>query len=95
MPSAYSNTRYRHPDRNWDVPPRFRDDIFGLGSLIYFIMTNNYPYEEAPSDEVEDLYKCRQFPEVTHLTCGGIIEQCWHRQVAAAQVYEYLRLVNN
>jgi serine/threonine protein kinase len=64
IPSAYANTRYRHPDGHWDIPPRFEDDIFGLGSLIYFIMTNNYPYEEVSSDDVERLYKDRQFPSL-------------------------------
>lgn len=91
VPSAYSNARYRHPDCHWDVPPRFEDDIFGLGSLIYFIMTNSYPYEEVSSDEVERLYKCWHFPKVTHVTCGAIIEQCWHHQVEAAQVVDYLK----
>lgn len=82
-PSAYLDPRYRHPDCELDVPC-FQDDMFGLGSLIYFIMTGNYPYEELPSGEVDKLYKHRQFPEVTSLMCGDIIEQCWHRQVDAA-----------
>lgn len=90
-PSAYSDTRYRHPTSRWDAPPRFEDDIFGLGSLIYFILTDTHPYEEIASDEVEKLYQCRQFPEVAHLTCGSIIEKCWHHQVDAAQVYDYFK----
>ncbi|WEW56921.1 hypothetical protein PRK78_002379 [Emydomyces testavorans] len=92
-PSAFAATRFRHPSCNWDVAPRFEDDIFGLGSLIYFIMTNNYPYEELPSDEVEKLYKHRDFPEVAHLACGAIIKQCWNQQLNAVQVYDSLKLI--
>lgn len=94
-PSAYAATRFRHPECNWDVLPRFEDDIFSFGSLIYFIMTNSYTYEEIFSDEVEKLYACRQFPDVTHLPCGRIIEQCWHQQVNAAQVYNALSLIGD
>ncbi|KAN0086341.1 hypothetical protein V8E54_000029 [Elaphomyces granulatus] len=90
LSGSESNTcpdaRFRYPESNYDIPPRFSDDIFGLGSLIYFIITSNYPYGEVPSDEVEKLYVNQQFPEVTHLTCGDIIERCWHQQVDAAQV---------
>jgi serine/threonine protein kinase len=88
--STYADTRFRHPC-DLETPPRFSDDIFGLGSLIYFLMTNNYPYEEVPSDEVEKLYGSRQFPEVTHLMCGDIIERCWHQQVDAAQLCDYFK----
>ncbi|KAL1969689.1 hypothetical protein VTN77DRAFT_8242 [Rasamsonia byssochlamydoides] len=45
-PSAMAGTRFRDPDYNWDAPPVFGDDIFSLGSLIYFIMTGSYPYED-------------------------------------------------
>lgn len=91
--SAFSNTRYRHPACDWDTPPRFEDGVFGLGSLIYFIMTDNYPYEEVGSDDVEDLYRRSQFLDVAHIPCGDIIEQCWHQQLDASQVRDYLGMV--
>ncbi|KAE8350089.1 kinase-like protein [Aspergillus coremiiformis] len=94
MPSAFSNTRYRHPNCNWDVP-RFEDDIFGLGSLIYFIMTSDYPFAEVPSDEVETLYKRLEFPDVCHIACGSIIEQCWFQTVDATDVYEYFKVMDD
>ncbi|PYI31616.1 kinase-like protein [Aspergillus indologenus CBS 114.80] len=89
LPSAYANTRYRHPKYNWDDPPHFQDDIFGLGSLIYFIMTNQYPYEEVPSDDVGAKYGSLQFPDVSGISCGTIIQQCWHQEVNAAQVCDF------
>ncbi|KAK2767199.1 hypothetical protein FQN53_006553, partial [Emmonsiellopsis sp. PD_33] len=90
-PSATPATRFRHPSYDWDVPPVFGDDVFSLGSLIYFIMTDHYPYQEVASGEVEKLYEAHEFPDVSHLICGPIIMQCWRREVGTAQaVYEYL-----
>lgn len=95
-PSATPATRFRHPGYDWSVAPVFGDDIFSLGSLIYFIMTDYYPYEEVPSDEVEKLYEIQQLPDVSRLVCGSIITQCWCRQVDTARaVYDYLTVVEN
>lgn len=84
-PSATPATRFRHPGYDWNVPPVFGDDIFSLGSLIYFIMTGSYPYKEVSSDEVEKLYEARQFPDVSTISCGSIIMQCWSREVHSAK----------
>lgn len=37
-PSATPATRFRHPGYDWNIPPVVGDDIFSLGSLVYFIM---------------------------------------------------------
>ncbi|PLB47751.1 kinase-like protein [Aspergillus steynii IBT 23096] len=71
-PSATPATRFRHPDYDWNVFPVFGDDIFSLGSLIYFIMTGSYPYEEISSDEVEKLYDAQRFPDVSFVVCGNV-----------------------
>lgn len=93
-PSACPATRYKPPGYDLDAMPMFRDDIFSLGSLIYFIMTGSYPYEEVASDEVEKLYEAEEFPEVSNLICGKIIQQCWCQQVDTAQaVADYLTLI--
>lgn len=90
-PSATPATRFRPPGYDWNAAPVFGDDIFSLGSLIYFIMTDCYPYEEVPSDKIEKLYEVQEFPDVSHLICGLIIMQCWCRQVDSAQaVYDHL-----
>ncbi|GKZ33951.1 hypothetical protein AbraIFM66950_004043 [Aspergillus brasiliensis] len=84
-PSATPATRFRPPGYDWNVPPVFEDDIFGLGSLIYFIMTGSYPYKDILSDEVEKLYEVHQFPDTADVICGILISQCWHRQIHSAQ----------
>lgn len=55
-PSAVAETRFRYPEPDWDAPPSLKDDIFSLGSLLYFIMTGSYPYADRCSDEVERFY---------------------------------------
>lgn len=72
--SAVAESRFRHPGFDWDARPTFQDDIFSLGSLIYFVVTGTYPYADRPSDEVEKLYTSRHFPaDLTSLACGSII----------------------
>ncbi|RFU34934.1 hypothetical protein B7463_g1423, partial [Scytalidium lignicola] len=88
--SAYQDTRFRSPDSKWEDPPSYKDDIFGFGSLIYFICTGKQPYGEIPSDRVDMLYTQREFPNVSHLPCGRVIEQCWHQQVDINQIYNAL-----
>lgn len=90
-PSASPETRFCPPGYDFDVPPVYGDDIFGLGSVIYFIMTDYYPYEDLSSDEVEKHYAVREFPDLSSVVAGAIIKQCWERQVETAkEVYDYL-----
>lgn len=84
-PSAAPGERFQAPGTDWDIPPVVEDDIFSLGSLIYFIMTDKYPYEEIPSNEVEKLYERHMFPDLSQVNCGPIIKRCWERQVHTAQ----------
>ncbi|KAL3469873.1 kinase-like protein [Aspergillus californicus] len=93
-PSATPATRFRHPSYDWNAPPVFKDNIFSLGSLIYFIITGSYPYRDVPSAEVEDLYQVQQFPDVSSIICGTIITQCWHRQINSVHaIYDALTAV--
>lgn len=65
--------------------------IFGLGSLIYFIITGQYPFEELASDEVELNYNARRFPDVESVKCGDVIKRCWNLEAGSAQdVYQAL-----
>ncbi|KAJ0412981.1 kinase-like protein [Aspergillus carlsbadensis] len=89
VPSAFAATRYRRPGLKWDSPPQFEDDVFALGSLVYFIMTDKYPYEDVPSEEVEARYGRRDFPDVSRIRCGDIIRRCWDGEVDVAKVCEY------
>jgi len=93
-PSAYQDVRFRSPDSKWDKPPSYKDDIFSLGSLLYFIWTGKHPYGEVSSDRVEELYTRREFPNVSHLPCGEVIEQCWHQKIDISQVYNDISSIN-
>lgn len=93
-PSATPATRFRHSGYDWNSPLVFGDDIFSLGSLIYFIMTGSYPYRDIPSNEVEEFYQVQQFPNVSSIICGNPITQCWRRQILSAHaIYDALAAV--
>ncbi|KAF4631548.1 hypothetical protein G7Y89_g6586 [Cudoniella acicularis] len=85
QPSACANQRFLPPDFDWRRQPLAQDDLFGLGSLIYFIMTGHYPFHELASDEVELNYKTHKFPEVKGIKCGDVITRCWNLQAGSAQ----------
>lgn len=101
-PSATPTTRFRRPGYDLNGSPKFEDDIFGLGSLIYFIMTASEPYGEIASNEVEKRYessefptisskvekhcKSSEFPAIASLVYGTVILQCWHQQVNSVQL---------
>ncbi|KFY18372.1 hypothetical protein V493_08685 [Pseudogymnoascus sp. VKM F-4281 (FW-2241)] len=93
-PSAVAGTRFRYPVSDWDALPRFEEDVFGLGSIIYFIVTDTYPYKDVPSNEVEELYKSSSFPDITELAYGDIIRRCWDMQVSAAEVQAYFEALD-
>lgn len=50
-------TRFPPPGYDLNAAPAFGDDISGLESPIYYIMTGHYPYQERPSDEAGKLCK--------------------------------------
>lgn len=90
-PMAVADTRYLHPRFDWRRPPVFGDDLFSLGSLIYFIMAGEHPYKDVPSGQVEQMYDAYRFPDVSRLFCGDIIVKCWNRRFETAQaVFEVL-----
>ncbi|KAK5290557.1 hypothetical protein LTR99_011078 [Exophiala xenobiotica] len=58
-------------------------DIFAFGCAIFEIMTGTTPYNELEkftnrSSLVEQLYRENQFPDVTHLPLGDLMQQCWN-----------------
>jgi len=83
--------RVSPPDLDWGRQPTVQDDLFGLGSTLYCIMTGQHPFQELPSDEVEDNYRTHKFPDVSNIRCGSIIKWCWHSKVASAQeIYDFI-----
>lgn len=87
--SACVGTRFEPPTFN--LHPTVRDDLFSFGSTMYTIITGQYPFQELPSDEVVERYKAHEFPDVTGIMCGEIIDQCWRGEVdSAQQIYDFV-----
>lgn len=90
--SACAGRRYSRPGFDFHRQQTVSDDLFGLGSTIYFFMTGQIPFEELPSNEVEESYKAEVYPDVSGIKCGSIIRKCWDSEVTSAQeVYDYFR----
>ncbi|KMU85167.1 hypothetical protein CIHG_02949 [Coccidioides immitis H538.4] len=70
---------------NGSKPASVAMDLFALGSTLYEVFQETSPYEDIPSDQVEVLFKRKEFPNVSAIPCGKIIKQCWLSQVASAE----------
>ncbi|KAG7144087.1 serine/threonine-protein kinase like [Verticillium longisporum] len=83
----------RYEPRPWsrDYVATQADDIFALGSVMYFIVTGEEPYSNLDDEEVERRFQNRDFPASSHLCCGTVIQNCWLGHfVAAKQVVQAL-----
>jgi len=72
-------------------------DIFGLGSIFYFILTGLWPYrdvrgrpresnERRAYEAVADGFLSRdEFPNISRLAGAGVIMNCWKRKYKSAQ----------
>jgi serine/threonine protein kinase len=83
--TACPGTRFEPPHFDWNSPQTIKDDLFSFGSTIYYILTGERPYQEVPSDEVRRRYELYEFPDVSAISCGDIIERCWRGQISSAQ----------
>jgi len=90
-PASGEGTRFYLP-RHWRDPPTLATDLFALGSTLYEVFQGTSPYEEIPSDQVEELFKRKEFPNVSNIPCGKIIKRCWLSEVDSAErVQEFIR----
>lgn len=90
-PSACSGPRFLLPDRCWRDPPTVQDDLFALGTTIYFIMTCQLPFPGFSEDEVEEHYRNHKFPDVSRIVCGEFIKRCWTSQIVSArEIYDFI-----
>ncbi|TPX14876.1 uncharacterized protein E0L32_004985 [Thyridium curvatum] len=82
----------RYQSQLWtrDYIPTQADDIFGLGSVLYFIMCNEEPYSNLDEDEIESRFRNRNFPVSDHLDCGAVIQSCWEGRFTTAGVVRAL-----
>ncbi|KAJ5362065.1 hypothetical protein N7541_002909 [Penicillium brevicompactum] len=83
-PASGEGTRFYLP-RHWRDPPTVATDLFALGSTLYEVFQGTSPYEEIPSDQVEERIKRKEFPDVSAIPHGQIINQCWLSQVDSAE----------
>jgi serine/threonine protein kinase len=75
--------------------PTQADDIFALGSVIYFIITGVEPLSELEEDEVEGQFAEGHFPD-TQFHHGEVIQTCWRdRTTTAARVVDLLKKGND
>jgi len=80
-------TRYTAPDPNWNPGqlPTVEEDIFSLGSTIYFIIMGSSPFNGLPDEVVERKFLDGQFPNLTGVPCADIIRMCWQRKATSVQ----------
>ncbi|RMD41799.1 hypothetical protein DV735_g3330, partial [Chaetothyriales sp. CBS 134920] len=81
--------RYSMPDREeWKPgrPPTVQEDLFALGSTIYFIATGGEaPFAHLPDEAVEARFLQGVFPDLTGLVGGEIIALCWQGKAHSAE----------
>lgn len=76
--------RYRLPSQQ---PATIKEDLFALGSTIYFIATGREPYHElCDEEEVERLYQAGTFPTLHDVPFAEAITLCWTQQAETAQM---------
>ncbi|ATY65979.1 kinase-like domain [Cordyceps militaris] len=80
-----AGARFQPPGWSWHLPAKAADDIFALGSVMYFIMVGEEPYAELLEADVEKLFREGKFPQVSHLVCGAVIQGCWDGSLETAQ----------
>jgi serine/threonine protein kinase len=84
-------------DPNSDWISTKATDIFSIGSILYTILTGHWPHrrpgpfktiEEMESYDqlVENLFRQREFPDVTGLFAGEIILGCWRNEYVSADI---------
>ncbi|OAR02768.1 hypothetical protein LLEC1_07824 [Akanthomyces lecanii] len=70
-----TSPRFQRPGWRWE--PAYADDLFALGSVLYYIETGSEPYPDTREEEVQARFKAADFPDVSALSCGSIIHRCW------------------
>jgi serine/threonine protein kinase len=84
-----SGVRYRMP--GLERATTVAEDLFALGSTIYFIATGHEPWEEVvDEDEVEKLYADGVFPDLSGVLFADVIALCWRQEVDSAKTISRL-----
>lgn len=77
--------RYLPPGWNWMRRSQKSDDVFSLGSVIYFIMMGREVFSQLKDTEVQQCFQEGIFPDDVHsLVCGEVILACWEGRLRSA-----------
>lgn len=71
-------TRYEKVDGEQPLPISLATEIFAVGSLLYEISMGCRPYDDLEDDDVEVLFRDREYPSTNGALFGGVIEECWN-----------------
>ncbi|KAK8150466.1 hypothetical protein G3M48_001674 [Beauveria asiatica] len=92
-PSITTSARFQRPGWSWE--PAYADDLFALGSVLYYIQTGQEPHYDIPENEVRDLFQAAVFPDVSTLDYGSVIHKCWTGDFSnAQQIVDVLAIAN-
>ncbi len=72
-----TSPRFQRPGWRWDHKPEMKDDIFALGSLLYFIETGSEPYPDVSDEVVQERFCAHEFPDLSGLESREVIQRCW------------------
>ncbi|KAH7176473.1 kinase-like domain-containing protein [Dactylonectria macrodidyma] len=84
-PTVAAGPRFSPPVQNSEYRAEKRQDIFALGSLMYFIMVGNEPFAEIPGEDVVMLFKQGVFPNLLDVDCRAVIQGCWDGTLGTAE----------
>ncbi|KFH40493.1 cAMP-dependent protein kinase type-like protein [Hapsidospora chrysogenum ATCC 11550] len=62
-PTIAAGPRYLPPGWSWTRPVQQTDDVFALGSVMYFIMVGEEPYADLSEEDVEKKFAKAVFPD--------------------------------
>jgi serine/threonine protein kinase len=81
-------SRYQLPlrgRRQWDDRPVVKRDIFALGCAVYEIMAWKKPFADLADHEVDILFRCERFPDLSRVPCAAVIRTCWDEEFDKAE----------
>jgi serine/threonine protein kinase len=59
--------------KSWDESPSIASDLFGLGSMIYEIVTETLPFQDLSEEKAQHRFSMGQFLDTEGLTHGEVI----------------------
>ncbi|TAQ86914.1 hypothetical protein B7494_g4751 [Chlorociboria aeruginascens] len=69
------------------LPPTEKDDLFGLGTILFEISTCRQLYQDKTENEIRDLFAQQIFPDLAPIAIGMrlVIGKCWKGEYNSAE----------